>query len=325
MTSRNHWLPPLNALRVFWVVMQQRSFKAAADELLVSPQAVSQQIHLLEHVLGVSLFDRRSRLIEPTAQARMLAPFISAGFDEFIEGVSRVSTSTNRDRININVSPYFAARYLMDKLHRFCEMEPTANIQVTNMIRTPNFSTDEVDLSIQWGFGDWPNYDAALLVKDPKVICCAPSLADQVKEPRDLQHVPLLYPPIYARNMWDDILSHLGINEHDAANKLQFQDAESMRAGTISGLGVGLISLLVATRDLREGRLMAPLGIDAIADLPEECVPGFYVIVPHSHKRVRLVLSFYDWVTSQQWDPLQTQALRSFSQGVDGPEVPEIW
>lgn len=119
MAGQHTRLPPLNALRAFWAVMRQGSFRSAADELLVTPQAVSQQIKLLEDILHVPLFERKARVIEPTEQAIVLSHFIEAGFDEFTEGIRRVTNSTYRNRININVSPYFATRYLMERLERF--------------------------------------------------------------------------------------------------------------------------------------------------------------------------------------------------------------
>ena len=76
-------LPPLNALRVFHAVARHRSFRQAADELLVTPQAVGQQIKLLEDTLQVSLFERKGRAIELTESAIVLSHFVKAGFDEF--------------------------------------------------------------------------------------------------------------------------------------------------------------------------------------------------------------------------------------------------
>ena len=108
MSDRPPRLPPLNALRVFHTVVRHRSFRAAADELLVTPQAVSQQIKLLEDTLGIELFERKGRAIEPNENSILLAHFVQAGFDEFAEGVRRVTRTSVRNRINLNVSPYFA-------------------------------------------------------------------------------------------------------------------------------------------------------------------------------------------------------------------------
>lgn len=294
-------LPPLNSLKVFWVVMQHGSFRDAANELLISPQAVSQQIRLLEDILGVSLFERKARIIVPTEQAVTLFPFVKAGFNELSEGIKRISRSNYRSSININVSPFFATHYLMERLNIFCEQLPDANLRLTTMTKFPDFAADEIDISIQWGFGKWEGYDSALLVRDPKIICCAPEIAEKIKSEKDLSHLPLLH-PVHARSLWSTVLSYLGIGEHEVSKKIQFQDADTMRRAAISGLGVGLISQIDALDDIQKGLLTAPLGVQALADMPEDEVPGFYVVLPRSHRRVSIINRFWLWITSEKWN-----------------------
>lgn len=300
MNDRSPRLPPLNALRAFWVVMRKGSFRAAADDLLVSPQAVSQQIKLLEETLNVSLFERRGRVVEPTEQAMLLSHFVQAGFDEFAKGVQRVSNTTGRNRININVSPYFATRHLVDRLDRFREQAPGVDLRLTTVIDLPDFTRDEVDVAIQWGFGNWPGFEAIRLVADPKVICCAPGLADRVRSPADLSCQTLLH-PVPARSLWTRVLRHLGVETGDVAGEIQFHDAATMRRATISGIGVGLISHIDALEDLQAGRLVAPLGQDALRQMPERDIPGFYLILPRAHRRVQTIQNFCDWITAEDW------------------------
>ncbi|MFD1329211.1 LysR substrate-binding domain-containing protein [Mycoplana ramosa] len=300
MAGQHTRLPPLNALRAFWAVMRQGTFRSAADELLVTPQAISQQIKLLEDTLHVSLFERKARVIEPTEQAIILSHFVQAGFDEFTEGIRRVTNSTYRNRININVSPYFATRYLMERLERFRQLMPGADIRMTTMVNVRDFAADEVDVSIQWGFGNWKEYDVKLLVHDPKIICCSPELARQITSPNDLGRMNLLH-PVMARGLWHKVLEHLGLPSLEMAGEIEFQDAATMRRGTISGIGVGLVSRLDALADIEAGILVAPLGIDVLDTMDKKDVPGFYLVVPKAHKRVKIISAFCDWITTEQW------------------------
>lgn len=300
MTRQPFRLPPLNALRAFWAVMRKGSFRAAADDLLVSPQAVSQQIRLLEGTLGVQLFARKGRVIEPTEQAIVLSHFVEAGFGEFTEGVRRVTSAGARNRITINVSPYFATRYLMQRLERFREISPGADLRLTTLVELPDFAADEVDVSIQWGFGQWKDYEVTLLVGDPKVICCAPALGARISGPADLAGMTLLH-PVAARDMWACVLAHFGVEAGVPAGQIEFHDADTMRRGVLSGIGVGLISKADAVEDIEAGRLVAPFGLDALDDMPERYRPGFYLVVPRAHKRLRTVARFCDWITSESW------------------------
>ena len=210
MSNRLIRLPPLNALRVFHIVARHRSFRAAADELLVTPQAVTQQITLLEDTLGIELFERKGRAIEPNESAILLAHFIQAGFDEFAEGVRRVTNSGVRNRINLNVSPYFATRDLLHRIATFRETMPDADLRLTTMVELPDFVSDDVDVAIQWGYGGWKQYDQRLLLRDIKVICCIPELAHQLSAPTDLLKARLLH-PVLSERLWPDVLSHLGL------------------------------------------------------------------------------------------------------------------
>ena len=273
MGSRDVRLPPLNALRVFHAVMRHRSFRSAADELLVTPQAVSQQIKLLEDALSVTLFDRKARVVEPTEPAIVLSHFVKAGFEELSEGVRRVTSGSDRNRINVNASPYFATRYLIDRLERFRERLPGADLRLTTMVEVPDFARDEVDVSIQWGFGIWKDFECALLAPDPKVICCAPALAQRIQTPRDLVGMTLLH-PVLARHLWRRALEHLGVEAPEFGDEFQFHDAATMRSAAISGLGIGLISTLDAEEDVKAGRLAAPFGLGALSGWTRPTCPA---------------------------------------------------
>ncbi len=304
-------LPPLNALRVFWVVMRMGSFRSAAEELLVTPQAVSQQIKLLEDILGVPLFLRKGRIAEPTEPAIVLSHFVEAGFSELGEGVRRVTNAAFRNRININVSPYFATRYLMERLEGFHSRLPDVDLRLTTRIETPDFTADEVDASIQWGYGNWGELEATRLLNDHKIVCCTAALADKIKQPSDLGKFRLLH-PVQNRQLWQQALAHLGIDAPDGGGVLEFHDAATMRRATLSGLGIGLLSRIDALKDIEAGKLVAPLGLEALADMPIEQVPGFYLVLPRAHRRVQTVAAFCDWITSQDWrsdEPLGDQSL----------------
>lgn len=306
MNARTPRLPPLNSLRVFYVVVRHRSFRSAADELLVSPQAVSQQIKLLEETIGVELFERKGRVIEPNEQAILLSHFVQAGFAEFEEGVRRVTKTGYRNRINLNSSPYFATRYLLDRLSTFRKIMPDADLRLTTMVELPDFAADEVDVAIQWGFGTWKQYEQTLLMQDLKIICCAPSLAGEVTKPGDLLTQPLLH-PVLSETLWLNILRHMGVAEEPQTAGLRLQDAATMRRATLAGLGVGLISRIDAMEDLESGRLIAPFGTEVMDSMTEEQIPGFYLVLPKAHRRVKPIASFCAWVESEDWRSQRTR------------------
>ena len=296
-------LPPLNALRVFHVVAKHMNFRIAAEELRVSPQAVSQQIKLLEEGLGAPLFERSGRSVKLTEKGALFAQYVEAGFEEILEGVRRVAKQPLRERINLNVSPYFATRYLLDRLGEFRRRVPGVDLRLTTRVETPNFSADEVDVSIQWGYGRWKDLHQTLLVRDPKIICCAPPLAARLRKAADLHEATLLH-PVRSDSLWSDALEHLGVAAPEGSQALRFDDAATMRRATIAGLGVGLLSVFDAIEDIRAGALVAPLGLDALQGLAPDKAPGFYLILPRSRRRQRTIAAFCDWILGEDWSGL---------------------
>lgn len=293
-------LPPLNALRVFHAVAQYKSIRQAADELLVTPQAVGQQIKLLEDTLQVTLFERKGRSIELTESAILLSHYVKAGFDEFSEGIRRVAKSEYRERINLNASPYFATHYLLPRLSLFREILPGADLRLTTMVDLPDFGRDDIDMAVQWGYGAWSDYETTLLVPDPKIICCVPSLGEEIETAADLARFTLL-DTVKSKRLWPDILRHLSVEKSSSGRSIGFDDAATMRRATLQGLGVGLVSVIDAEEDLRSGALVAPLGRNALSDMKPEEIPGFYLVLPRGHLRVEAVAALHRWLIQQDW------------------------
>lgn len=293
-------LPSLNALRVFHAVARSRSLVKAAEELRVSPQAVGQQIRQLEEALGVALVEREGRSIRLTDAAIALSYHVRAGFDEFEEGIRRITTASDRPRIAFNVSPYFGTRYLMPRLADFRKAVPDAEIVLTTLIDLVDLERDEIDLAVQWGYGDRKDVQSHLLLRDPKVICCHPDLARAIRGPADLLTVGLLQPSRSTR-LWPDILLYLGLTVPKLDRQLTFDDSATMRRAAQQGLGVGLVSRIDAEEDLAAGRLVAPLGLDALVGMPEAAIPGFYVISTRPRLRVKPVAALHRWLLEQDW------------------------
>lgn len=296
-------LPPLNSLRVFHAVVRHRSLREAAEELYVSPQAVGQQIRLLEEALGVVLMEREGRGIRLTEKAITLSHYINAGFEEFEEGIRRITGPRERERINLNVSPYFGTRYLMPRLGQFRTAVPDAEIGLTTMIDLVDLERDQIDLAVQWGYGERKDLQSHLLMRDPKVICCRPDMAETLKTAADLPQFNLLQ-PARSKRLWPDILRFLGVDAPQLDRSLTFDDAATMRRATYQGLGVGLISVLDAQEDIASGKLVAPLGTLILDKMPPENVPGFYLITTKTRLRAKHVAALHRWLLEQDWkDP----------------------
>ncbi len=185
----------------------------------MTPQAVGRQVELSEDTLQVTLFERRGRSVESTEAAVLLARYVEAGFEELSEGVRRVTRKRGRDRINLNVPPCFAARCLASRLSGFRGLQPQPDLRMTSMVETPGFRRGDIDVAVQWGYGDWSDLEATLLCKDPKVICCTPELAARMESRLDLEG-RCLPQPVLKNSLWSDILEFLDVQAPDDASDL---------------------------------------------------------------------------------------------------------
>jgi LysR family glycine cleavage system transcriptional activator len=104
---------------------------------------------------------------------------------------------------------------------------------------------------------------------------------------------------------------HLEVDADELADDIKFDDAATMRSAALSGLGVGLLSVLDAAEDLQSGRLVAPFGLEALSGMPPSQVPGFYLIVPRGHRRMKTIALFCDWVLAEDWGAILNRALES--------------
>src|SRR6185436_12456228 len=169
MTER---LPPLNALKAFESAARHLSFKRAAQELSVTPAAISHQIKALEEYIGAPLFHRVNRGLELTPSARAALPKLSEGFDSLAQAVAQLRPAADSGQLTVSVAPSFASRWLMPRLHRFFAAHPELDVRITARTRLLNRLgrdneveratienwLEESDVAILYGHGDYTGY-----------------------------------------------------------------------------------------------------------------------------------------------------------------------
>ena len=119
-------LPPLSSLRSFEAVARQLSFSKAAEELHVTPGAVSQQVRSLEELLGTRLFDRTRRSVVLTDAAVRMLPDIQAGLEMLAKAIASKASPSGDQTLTISVAPSFASKWLFPRLPTFYEHTQTS-------------------------------------------------------------------------------------------------------------------------------------------------------------------------------------------------------
>lgn len=168
-------LPPLPGLQAFEATARLGSITAAADELHLSPSAVSQRLRTVETHLGVTLFERRARSVRLTAMGRAYLPTVRAAFDDLAVGTAGLFGPSTRRRLTVRVQISYAATWLMPRLQDFHDQHPDVDLRVINAIWADVVPPDEVDLEIRHGSGSWDGFTTDLLHEDHAVIVASPA------------------------------------------------------------------------------------------------------------------------------------------------------
>src|SRR5919108_1836468 len=255
----------LNGLRAVETVARTGSLQKAADELGVSPSAVSQQIGRTEKQLGRPIFARTSNGLVPTEFGAVFAAKLSAGFGELTRAVA-MARQDQLCTLVISVAPAFASRWMVPRLSRFFERHPEILLRIDASTRIVDLDRSDVDLAIRMGDGNWPNVKAELLIAQEIFPVAAPSLAAKLRSVEDLAKVSVLRDS-NTMFSWERWFEGASVEPIAALPGATFTDPILCLEAAIAGQGVMLAWQLLAADALADGRLVAPFGARAASGL----------------------------------------------------------
>ncbi len=291
-------LPPLNAVHTFEAAARHLSFHRAAEELHVTPSAVSHQVRALEEFLGVRLFNRLARQVVLTTEGQIYLPPVRAALDQIHSATERVAAAKDRGPLTMSVSPTFATGWLVPRLSRFQVAHPSIEVRL-NLVRSTtepaDFSRSDVDLVIRYGNQDNPGLRSIRLIVEELLPVCSPALLDAptpLRRPQDLRHVTLLH-ALPRVDQWRQWLTAAGVGGVNAERGPKFHNTPLTLEGAIAGMGVALADRRLVARELKSGRLVAPFDIT----LPSES--AYYLIYPQEREDNPNIAAFRDWLLGE--------------------------
>jgi LysR family glycine cleavage system transcriptional activator len=296
----NGHLPPLSALRAFEAAARLQSFSRAADELNVTPAAISHQVHALEEDLGVRLFHRLNRAVELTPSARVLLPGLSEAFAGIHASVRRLRAHNDTGTLTITASPSFAAKWLVPRLHRFQERHAAIDVRISASDEVVDLSKGDFDLAIRYGTGRYPGLHVETLLQNEVFPACSPRLLEEgppLRTPEDLSHHALIHDHAADRDplapTWAMWLKAAGVTCVPPASGLSFSAGHLALDAAIAGHGVVLAYSSIAAADLAAGRLVRLFSLS----LPD--LFAYYVVTaPGALERAK-VKAFRDWLRQE--------------------------
>ncbi len=293
-------LPPLNALRAFEATARHLSFTRAADELAVTPAALSHQIRGLEEFLDERLFERKARSIALTPKGALLYPGLHAAFLQIRQSVELLQRDLSERVLVVSAPPGFTAKWLAPRLYRFMFAYPEIDARISASKELANFTTDGVDIAIRNARGAMPGLWSRKLMGIHLVPVLSPRLLavlGGLNSPQDLHRAPLIHDDMLGllpgMPTWAHWLEAQGVNGIDLGRGLRFNSPDHALEAAGEGAGVLLAQRELAHDDIRSGRLVAPFAQELEADR------SFMVTCPDGFETRPKIRAVRDWLDSE--------------------------
>ena len=286
---------PIRAICVFHVAAKAGSISKAAEELSVTPSAVSQQIQALELQLGTSLMTRVGRHIALTEAGERY-------FETITDEIERITEATNLIRgfrsvmmLTIRATPTLSNKWLLPRLSSFLDRHPEIELRLDGTNEPTDFSRELVDIEIRHGDGRWPGLFVEGLAEETFLPVCSPDRASPDSlTPSDLLRHRLIH-SVKSQAQWTRWLALAGVAPEATWKKILFDRSHMAIDAAANGMGVALESTLMIERELDRGLLVCP-----VASPPEIRLVTQWVVCPHDHLRHKKVRLFLDWLRGER-------------------------
>ncbi|HEY5817546.1 MAG TPA: transcriptional regulator GcvA [Mesorhizobium sp.] len=296
-------LPGTRALRTLEAAGRHLNFTRAADELGLTPAAVSYQIKEIEDQLGISLFTRTSRTNRLTEAGAVL-------LDAAVESLDLLGRAAARARkmqrgvglLKVTLDGTVAAKWLMPRIDAFRKAHPAIELRFDISYELRDFERDDIDVAIRFGLGKYPGLAADRLFENVIIPVCSPALLNSGKpilEPRDLLSHTLVHIDWVRQGItwpnWRIWMAAAGVEDFDDSRCIVFGDSSHVIQAALDGVAVALADFTMVANDLSAGRLVRPfeLGIK----IPPEF--AYFLVYPEGSAHDPRIVAFREWILEE--------------------------
>jgi DNA-binding transcriptional LysR family regulator len=291
-------LPSMEALMAFEAAARHESFTSAADELALTPSAVTRQIALLEEFVGVPLFNRVKKRVSLTDAGEAYAEQVR----QHLNGLERdtlaaMSRQGSGGVLELAVIPTFATRWLIPRLPSFYALHPDVTLNLTTRAEPFLFTDTPFDAAIHFGHPVWSGAIAEPLFGEEMVPVCSPRLLGRAKrlDPAQFERFTLLHQSARP-GAWRRWFGAAGVEEFGGMKGPRYELFSMLVEAARAGLGLALVPRFLVLQELKEGVLTIPCDISLRSE------KGYYLVYPEKKQGFVLLQAFQAWLAAAAAD-----------------------
>ena len=286
-------LPSLAALKAFEAVGRNLSFQRAADELCLTPSAISHQVRTLEEHLRCRLFVRRHHELELTSIGRSYLGRVQGIISELLDATAEIIDQNGNSPLVIQICPSLATTWLIRRLQEFTAENVGLDMTVVSPYEDPHFLLPEVDLGILYGTGSWTGVKAEYMMGETIIPVCSPEYlqaAPPLKRPQDLAEHTLIRCSSAAVHEWALWLEMMGVSSMIGRQHIRMHDRDQVIEAAAAGIGIGMGRRPLIDDRLLSGELVMPF------DRPLPSRSAYYLVYADQESQLPRINAFRKWI-----------------------------
>ena len=288
-------LPSLRNLQAFIAVANALSIHQAAEQLNVTPSAVSHQIASLESWMAKKLFIRSGKGVQLTPTGEKYLREVSAAMSVIGRATDQIVKEKDNDVLRVHSSPTFGLSWLLRRLGKFRAEYPDITINLTCSYENLQFARDNIDIDIRHGIPDWDAYRVMTIKNDKLVVLASPSFVENhpIRMPADMLHQSLISSTSTLVN-WNKWFAWHNIDRPWLNFSLSFDRSYMSFEAARMGLGFILESKMMATDHLNDGSL-----VQVLPDDMGIAINAHHLVMPHINERAGKIQQFVEWIDKE--------------------------
>ena len=286
---------PIRAIWVFHAAAQLGSISKAAEQLGVTPSAVTQQIQSLELQLGVSLLGKMGRRIVLTEAGERYFAMITDEVERIVEATGTIRGFRSVTTLVVRATPTLSNKWLLPRLGAFLDAAPDLEVRLDGTNEPTDFNSELVDLEIRHGDGRWPGLFVEGLAEEEFVPACASELAAAGSLAADELPQFRLIHSVKSQAQWNRWFALAGVTPQRRWRRVYFDRSHMAIDAAASGMGIALESRMMMERELATGALVCP-----VLDPPRLRLVTQWIVCPRDHLRQKKVRRFLDWLRAER-------------------------